>query len=640
MRPVRTVITLGDSPLGAKVLELELTEEAFAHQRLRLLMSHVHKPDQEDAIPDFSTLVGQSLRVELEDLTVPEDESTGSVLFFEGLVEQSALAYEPGELRLEVTATSGSTALDSLPRTKIFQETTLQGLIDELLADYQGDAIAAVNTHLGSLGNKRISFAAQWGETDWAFLLRLARKVGLFVAARNKDLHIHVADSWEAVTGQDSQIDLVLGQNLNRFRVALANADTRIRGYSYQHFGEGGIDEGRADQVEEVRIWTGPSEPPQPSSPLAQKATASTESEGVYVEPDDYFSQQEFNAIIGRWSRVRIAGMVSGSGESDAIGLGLGSVIFIAPAATREFAVLEGDRFLVTRCHHRVVDEDYSTEFEVCADGAPPLQDPTDTCGEPDARVISGIVTDACDPSNMGRVKVRLYPLNNADPAPEIFVRCTVDAAGEDHGTLDLPEVSDEVILSFDPRGFAAPVMLGSVYNGANKALVANLPSEFSLTTDMQTDNHIKYYRTKAGTLIIHDTSENAARLIIATPNASVILSEASPASIDIQVGGQACQITAVDDGSLTIKAKNISIETEEAIKIKSGTQTEIESGANLKATASGDIQMKADSNVKVEAGMNYEMKASMQVKEEASVTYEIKGGTNLKMQAVKIDLN
>jgi len=640
MRPVRTIITLGDSQLGAKVLELELTEGAFAHQRLRLVLSHVHKPDQEDAIPDFATLVGQSLRVELEDLTIPEDESPGPVLFFEGLVEQSALAYEPGALRLEVTATSGSTALDAVPRTRIFQETTLQGLIDELLADYQGGAIAAVNTHLGALGNKRIGFAAQWGETDWAFLLRLARKTGLFVAARNADLHIHVADPWEAVTGQETQIDLMLGQNLNRFRLGLANAETATRGYAYQHFGEGGLDEASGEQLEEVRVWTGPGTPPAPSSPLAQKATASSEIEGLVVEPDDFFSQQEFDAIVGRWARLRIAGMVSGSGESDAIGLGLGSIVYIAPAATREFAALEGDRFLVTSCRHRVADEDYSIAFEVCADGAPPLQDPTDTRDEPDARIISGIVMDACDPSNIGRVKVRLYPLTNADPSPEIFVRCTVDAAGADHGTLDLPEVDDEVLLSLDPRGFAMPVMLGSVYNGAHKALVADLPGEFSITSAMQTENNIKYYRTKAGTLIIHDTSTDAARLIIATPTASVVLSEVSPASIDIQVGGQACQITAVDDGSLTIKAKNISIETEQAIKIKSGTQTEIESGANLTAKASGDMEMKADSNVKIEAGMNYEMKAGMQVTEEASVTYEIKGGTNLKMQAIKIDLN
>ncbi len=640
MRPVRTIITLGDSQLGAKVLRLELCEGAFTHQKLLLVLSHVHKPEQEEAIPDFATLVGQSLRVELEDLTIPEDESPGPVLFFEGQVERSALAYEPGELRLEVEAASGSTALDAVPRTRIFQETTLQGLIDELLTEYQGGAIAAVNTHLGSLGNKRISFAAQWGETDWAFLLRLARKLGLFVAARNKDLHIHVADPWEAVSGQDAQIDLALGQNLQRFRLGLANAETGIRGYSYQHFGEGGFAEASGASLEDVRIWTGPGEPPQPTSPLAQKATASSETEGLAVESDDYFSQQEFDAIVGRWARARIAGMVSGSGEADAIGLGLGSVVFIAPAQTREFAALEGDRFLVTACRHRVVDEDYGIEFAVCADGAPPLQDPTDTRGEPDARVISGIVTDACDPSNAGRVKVRLYPLTNADPSPEIFVRCTVDAAGADHGTLDLPEITDEVILSLDPRGFTAPVMLGSVYNGAHKTLVADLPSQFSITANMQTDNHIKYYRTKAGTLIIHDTSENAARLIIATPNASVVLSEASPASIDIQVGGQACQITAVDDGSLTIKAKNISIEAEQGIKVKSGTQTEVQSGAALKVKASGDMEMKSDTNVKLQAGMNYEMKAGMQVKEEASLMYEIKGGVNLKLQAVKIDLN
>lgn len=642
MRPIRTIVTLSESTLHPKILRMELKEKAFEHQSLHLLLSHVHKPEQENYVADFSSFVGQTIKVEIEDLTVPEDESTGAVTFFEGHLTRASLVYEPGGLQLELEASSGSSKLDGIPKTRIFQDTTLQALLDEILGDYRGSGLDSTNISIGSLGNKKISFAAQWAENDWQFLLRLCRKMGLFLVARNRDLFIHSIDPWQALSGLDRPIDLILGRNLSELRLGLASAGTSVMGSSYQHFSEEGLDPGKGDQAEDVRVWTGPSERSAPTSALAQRVAGQSSggsAEGLVVETDDHFSQQEFDAITNRWINCRIARMVRGEGQSDALGLGIGSLLHIAPAEALTFDALEGDRFLVTAATHTIEAGVYAIRFQICADGAPPLLDPAATSHEPDSRLLSATVVDATDPSNVGRVRIRFNPFSDEGLTDEIWVRCLTEASGQGHGTLNLPEIGDEVILALDPRSFAAPTVLGSVYSGAGKSLVADLPGYLDIQSSLHADNNIKYYLTKAGTCIAHATVDGAVRLVVATPTVSVTLSEADPASFDVQVDGGACQITGKKDGALAIKAKNITIEADEKITIKSGSAMKLDGGADVDVKAGGKMNLEASSDVNIKATQNLKVEA-MQIEEKASMKHEIQGGMNLKMQAVKIDLN
>ena len=94
------------------------------------------------------------------------------------------------------------------------------------------------------------------------------------------------------------------------------------------------------------------------------------------VENDDHFTQQEFDAISGRWQNFATAKMVSGEGKGDALGLGVGSLINIAPAGTRTFSAFEGSHFLIRQAAHVVDDGVYSLTFAVNAEGAPPLLPP------------------------------------------------------------------------------------------------------------------------------------------------------------------------------------------------------------------------------------------------------------------------
>ncbi|MCK4413948.1 MAG: hypothetical protein KAY32_10405 [Candidatus Eisenbacteria sp.] len=627
MRPVRTILSLAESTFQAKVLHLELTEEVFEHQRLVALTSHVHKAEQEGYVPDFSAFVGQTVTIEIEDQSVAPEDSPGPQTIFSGTVAEVRLVYEPNGLKLEFHASSGSAALDAVPRARIFQETTLGSLVDELLADHLGSGIEAANVQLGALANKQISFAAQWNETDWQFLLRLCRKFGLLLAARSADLHIHAVNPFSALTGLESPIDLKLGHDLWDFSIGLRPANRDVRASSYQYFGEQGLDAGSADQAEDVRTWAGPSEDSPPTSTLAQQAAAAGTTSGSVVETDDHFSQQEFDAIAGRWGQVRVARMIAGSGQCDAIGVGLGALLHIAPAATRSFDALQGERFFVTRARHTLLDGVYAIAFETAAEGAPPLLAPALTAGEPDTRLLAATVTDSCDPSNVGRVKVRLNAFGDDALTEEIPARCLTEASGESHGTLNLPEIGDEVLLVLDPRAFAAPPVLGSLYNGASKALVADLPEHTGVDAGELANNNIKYYLSKNTTCVIHDVTSEGARLTLSTPSISVVLSEQADTSLDIQVRDSAtmCQILGTKSGDLTIKAKNIAIEAEEGITVKAGQNIEIESDQKTSAKAS-EMEFEAQGNIKAEASMNMELKGGMDFKAEGGMNCNLKG--------------
>lgn len=77
------------------------------------------------------------------------------------------------------------------------------------------------------------------------------------------------------------------------------------------------------------------------------------------------------------------------------------------------------------------------------------------------------IVTSVNDPEGRSRVKIRLLSYDDVDDHDaEIWARVAVPFAGDNRGAFLIPDVDDEVIVSFvngDPR---FPVIIGSLWNG------------------------------------------------------------------------------------------------------------------------------------------------------------------------------
>ncbi|MGD8559700.1 MAG: phage baseplate assembly protein V [Gammaproteobacteria bacterium] len=80
-------------------------------------------------------------------------------------------------------------------------------------------------------------------------------------------------------------------------------------------------------------------------------------------------------------------------------------------------------------------------------------------------------VTDVADPDGLNRVKVKMLAYDGFDSQEsEHWARVATPFAGADRGAFFIPDVGDEVLVSFingDPR---FPVVIGSLWNGNDEA--------------------------------------------------------------------------------------------------------------------------------------------------------------------------
>lgn len=185
-----------------------------------------------------------------------------------------------------------------------------------------------------------------------------------------------------------------------------------------------------------------------------------------------------------------------------------------------------------------------------------PLDSPhhlTHTCHL--ARVVS-----VQDPENLARVKIRLLVVDG-DGEAEIWARVAVPFAGANRGALFIPDVDDEVLVTFlagDPR---FPIVIGGLWNGADQP-----PEQFS------GDRVDRWTITgKAGTRIaIVEESDGSAKIELETPNGvKGTLTDESGGSIKFEDTG---------GNSITINSSGITLQSSAKVKVQA-SQVEVSAG-------------------------------------------------------------
>src|SRR5262249_41889489 len=114
------------------------------------------------------------------------------------------------------------------------------------------------------------------------------------------------------------------------------------------------------------------------------------------------------------------------------------------------------------------------------------------------AGVVVGTVTNNQDDAGLNRVKVRLPWLGEHDESP--WARVASPMAGNGRGMFFLPEVGDEVLVMFDHGNTRFPYVVGSLWNGKDKAPASNDDGK----------NHERVIRSRSGHVIrFHDEPGN-----------------------------------------------------------------------------------------------------------------------------------
>jgi len=171
-----------------------------------------------------------------------------------------------------------------------------------------------------------------------------------------------------------------------------------------------------------------------------------------------------------------------------------------------------GGPYRLKRVTHTIDDGGYQTHFEVTQSAGagvlPLLRKAIDALPPPDRQqryegVVVARVTRNTDPEQRGRVKV-VFPWFGDDVESD-WARCTAPMVGGGYGAQFLPDVGDEVLVSFQHGDFRKPVVVGGLWNGKNRLPAPNVDGL----------NNVRVLQTRSGHSITFDDTKTAERLVI-----------------------------------------------------------------------------------------------------------------------------
>lgn len=154
-----------------------------------------------------------------------------------------------------------------------------------------------------------------------------------------------------------------------------------------------------------------------------------------------------------------------------------------------------------------------------------------------DARVARGLggrwygvfpatVTDIKDPDGIGRVKVTLpWSADTGSDRYDVWARVATLMGGNNRGSWFVPDVDDEVLVSFEGGDVRRPFVLGGLWNGSDA------PPE---TMDGAGRNFKKVIRSRNGVKVTLDDQDGQEKLVLETPGGQKITMKDGPGAIEI----------------------------------------------------------------------------------------------------------
>ena len=173
--------------------------------------------------------------------------------------------------------------------------------------------------------------------------------------------------------------------------------------------------------------------------------------------------------------------------------------------------------------------------------------------------VYPAVVTDNVDPEKLGRVKVRLPPMDAPDQSGyEAWARLATLMAGRNRGTWFIPDANDEVLVAFEAGDVRRPYVIGSLWN-------ANSPPPET----MDRHNDKKLLCSRNGVKITLDDQSGQESFIVETPGGQKITLRDGPGLIEI---------TDSSGNLVKLETAGITVNASAKVTVNAGT-VEISSG-------------------------------------------------------------
>lgn len=183
--------------------------------------------------------------------------------------------------------------------------------------------------------------------------------------------------------------------------------------------------------------------------------------------------------------------------------------------------------------------------------------------------VVVGVVTNNRDPDGMHRVKVRFPWLSEADDSH--WARVATPMAGNGCGAYFLPEVDDEVLVAFEHGSVDHPCVIGSLWNGKDKAHENNDSGSNDNRSFKSRSGHIIRLSDRSGSESVEIIDKTGSNRIVITSSDNKITIEATG---DIDITSSA--------GKLTMSAIGVEIKSQTDVKVQANTTVDVKANAQV----------------------------------------------------------
>jgi uncharacterized protein involved in type VI secretion and phage assembly len=319
--------------------------------------------------------------------------------------------------------------------------------------------------------------------------------------------------------------------------------------------------------------------------------------------------------------------MVTATGESENLGLFLGSTINVKSLKNNREGTVDYGKFIVTAIEHSCTREGHYKNSFLAVPASTKYPPDTDPGQVPRCYAQSARVTDLNDPEKLGRVKVKFPWQQDGEESP--WLRIVLPYAGKEKGIYIVPEIDEEVMVAFENDDAEKPYVVGSLFNGIDN------PSPDGIDDQ----NNIKSIRTRSGHLILFDDTDGKEEIIIQDgKEKNKIIFSAHEESIKVLSDGD---MTLDSKGSIKIKAGgDINMSASGACQISAGGNLDANTDANMTLKASANADLSADGNLTASASGNLSASANGNTQVKGTGMAEISSSGNTVVKGALVMIN
>jgi phage protein D len=238
--------------------------------------------------------------------------------------------------------------------------------------------------------------------------------------------------------------------------------------------------------------------------------------------------------------------------------------------------------------------------------------------GAPIRGVVPALVTNAADPEDVGRVKLRFPWLS--DTYESDWARTVQFGAGGDRGAVVLPEVNDEVLVAFEQGDLNRPYVVGGLYNGVDKPRKGPVDNVDAGSGAVNR----RAFASRTG---------HRLELLEAAGGADAIQLITGDDKLKLELDKQGTKITVHSDGTVLVEARN-------GVTVDAGTGDVVMTGKAISLTAKQGVTVDAGAGI---LGLASKTKVDMhgaQVSVNGDAQTEIKGGATCAISAALVRIN